>query len=133
MLSKTSKEIVKDVDRASNSADIELLLKKYQEKTQKDFIQKYAETKIAVISSKVTILAYLFALMALIAATILSISLSYYDEFYNNIRNLNEFMLVVLIIFFIMSLILFVSKLFEKDVLEDIILAIQEDKMAIQE
>lgn len=134
MVSKISQNIMKDVDGVSNSAGIESLLQKYQKKPQKDFIQKYAETKIAVNSSKVTILAYLFALMAVIAATILSISLSFYTEYYKNIENLNEFMLIILCIFFTLSLILFIYKLLDKkDILEDIIIAIQDDKLAIEE
>ena len=92
MASKISQNIMKDVDGVGNSTDIESLLHKYQEKPQKDFIQKYAETKIAVISSKVTKLAYLFALMAVIVASMLSISLSLYPEYYKDIRNFNEFM-----------------------------------------
>jgi hypothetical protein len=133
MVSKISQTIMEDVDGVSNSADIESLLQKYQKKPQKDFIQKYAETKIAVNSSKVTILAYLFALMAVIAATILSISLTLNAEYYKEIRIFSTFMVIALIIVFILTLILFILQLSKKDILEDIIIAVQDDKLAIQE
>lgn len=87
MLSESAKNITKDVDNVRKNTDIESLLQKYHEKPQRDFIQKYAETKIASVGSRVTNLAYLLTLLTAIVSIMLSVSLFFYPEGFKNLSH----------------------------------------------
>ena len=112
MVSKISQNIMEDVDGVRKNTDIESLLQKYQEKSQKEFIQKYVETKIAVNSYKVTKWSYLFALVAVITASMLSI----YPVSFNVNRNSNVFLFLAFFLLLIPTLIILIQELSKKDI-----------------
>ena len=80
MLSKKADEIVKAVKETRTDDKIEDLLKKYRDKPEKEFIQKYAETEIAVRSLNVTSLAYFVALILFVIAILVSILINKYPD-----------------------------------------------------
>ena len=54
MASDLANKIIEDIKNVHKHEDIEHLLQAYPDKSDRDFIQKYAETEIAVSSSKIT-------------------------------------------------------------------------------
>ena len=59
MVSEKSKCIMKGIDNVRKHTDIECLLRNHHSEPEKDFIQKYAETKMAaIIVTNITFLTY---------------------------------------------------------------------------
>ena len=136
MLSNLAEEIKKAV-KETRTDDIGDLLKKYDDKSERDFIQKYAETEIAVFSKNVTILSYLFACAAICALTPLNILLALYpDNYKQTYGDLILPLILLFLIIFIPLIILIYYKLFfgkKSDTLEQIILEIEDaDKLTMQ-
>ena len=134
MLSHRAKNIIKDVGNVQKNIDINPLLQKYPEKFEKDFIQKYIETKISFFGNKITRLSFLFALLAIISATILNVSLLLYSEFVQPYTLLYDIALIIFLLLFAFVMFFYVKELAEKNVLEEIIIAIEDDdKLTIKE
>lgn len=134
MLSDRAKNIIKDVGNLHKNTDIKFFLQKY-DKLERDFIQKYVETKIAFFSIKIAHLAYLFSLLAVILSIVLSISLFFYPEYCQKYKFLYTFLLIVLCILFFIVFYLLIKELTKKNnVFEDIIISIEDDdKLIIDE
>ena len=134
MLSPRAKNIIKDVNNVQKNIDINSLLQKYPEKFEKDFIQKYIETKISFFGNKITRLSFLFALLAIISATILNVSLLLYSEYVQQYKLFYDIALIIFLILFAFVMFFYVKELAEKNVLEEIIIAIEDDdKLTIKE
>ena len=134
MLSHRAKNIIEDVDNVQNDIDIKYLLQKYPEKFEKDFIQKYIETKISFFSNKITRLSFIFALLTIISATILNVSLLLYSEYVQQYKLLYNIGLIISLAFFAFVMFFYVKEFAEKNVLEEIIIAIEDDdKLSIKE
>lgn len=139
MLSKHAEDIKKAINNVRESTDIESLLEKYDKKYQRVYIQKYAETKIAIFSSKLAYLAFLFAILAVIVTTMQSISLLLISpEDFQKYKPLYFVMFIIFLICFIVTLYLYITKLlgkkniFEKiseKEFENIIVAIEAEKL----
>ena len=139
MLSKHAEDIKKAINNVRESTDIESLLEKYDKKYQRVYIQKYAETKIAIFSSKLAYLAFLFAILAVIVTTMQSISLLLISpEDFQKYKPLYFVMFIIFLICFIITLYLYITKLlgkkniFEKiseKEFENIIVAIEAEKL----
>jgi hypothetical protein len=127
MLSEHANEIIKDIDNFhKNRINIDFLLQKYDEKSERDFIQKYAETKIAVLG----VYALLFALISAIIAIILAIGLSsIYIEPFMADKDLYNVVLIILFILYVWVAYLFFYRLYKGDPLEKIIIEIEDINM----
>lgn len=137
-LSEKGDELKKEIDAVlcgDTDTDIkELLQLQYRSDSDKDFIQKYAETQMAFISAQITFVAYLSA--ALIALIGVAISL---------ILNVDILLVLVGVLVIIVACILFFlfrfnyPKFFSKiytikiHILKDIIIAVQDSKLETQE
>jgi len=123
MLSKKADEIVKAVKETHTDDKIEDLLKNH-DKPEKEFIQKYAETEIAVRSLKVTSVAYFVALILFVFAILVSILINKYPDHFEN-----YFMFTIVgYIIILICLICYVIKIvFEREPLQKIIIAIEDD------
>lgn len=126
MLSRRAREIIKDVDNIQKDTCAMPLLLKY-DSSEKKFIQKYIETKIAFIGNKITSLAFIFAELSIIVAIMISVSLFLYPEYHQNFKPLYTVALVILFIISIISICLYVKVLFGKDMLKELIIAIEDD------
>ena len=126
MLSRSAKAIIEDVDQIQKDACIEPLLLKY-DGLEKKFIQKYIETKIAFFGNKITSLAFIFGELSIIIAIMISVSLFLYPEYHQNLKQVYTVALVILFMFSIILVCLYVKVLFDKNVLKDIIIAIEDD------
>lgn len=131
MLSEKSKCIKKDIDTVREHTDIECLLRNYHSEPEKDFIQKYAETKMATVSYNLTFFTHAFALLAFIAAAALGVFL-----LGNQIPEIISIYFWSLISMFIITaaILWFVYiKKIKVNYLEAIIIAVQDAKFATQE
>lgn len=126
------KDIRKDIDKIdkpwplswNKQGQIHGLLRKYKEDMQKEYIQKYVETKIAIYASKTTYLSYLFGLLALIfTAYVVNATLPEP----NTTIHTSIFVLLVIILLYI-SYISF-NMIFGYDPNKDIIISIEEEKL----
>lgn len=134
MLSCRAENIIKDVDNVQKDIiDIKYLLQNYPDKFERDFIQKYIETKKSFFGNKITDLSFILALLAIVSTTILNYSLFLYSEYVQQYKFLYEYGLIIFIFFFVCLMIFYVKKHFEKNVFEDIIIAIEDDKLSIKE
>ena len=122
MLSDQAENIIKDVKNIRTEG-IKDLLKKYPERPQRDFIQKYAETEIAVRSMKVTFLAYMLALILFVVTVGLSIAfIAFTDSYAQNFGIL----IIGTIVIFVGLIYYFKKILSEKEPLQYIIIAIED-------
>ncbi|MCD4840758.1 MAG: SoxR reducing system RseC family protein [Methanosarcinales archaeon] len=122
MLSDQAENIIKDVKNIRTKG-IKDLLKKYPERSQRDFIQKYAETEIAVRSMKVAFLAYMLALILFVVTVGLSIAfITFTDSYVQNFGIL----IIGTIVIFVGLIYYFIKILSEKVPLQDIIIAIED-------
>lgn len=126
MLSKRANEIIHDINNVrKRRKNIDFLLRKYHEKPEKEFIQKYAETQIAIFG----VIAYLFTIVATIITLMLTIAFSIFPKNFEAYRDIYGVVLIVLFIFFVIFLYLFYNKLFKKDIFEEIIIKIEDVNM----
>lgn len=102
------------------------LLKKYRDTSQRDFIQKYAETEIAVESFELTKLSYIFASIALVLAVVIPNMQATNSEPFK----LSFYYIGVIFVFILFGYL--VWSIFEKKPLKDIIIAIEADKLISQ-
>ena len=124
MLSKKADEIVKAVKETRTDDKIEDLLKKYRDKPEKEFIQKYAETEIAVRSLNVTSLAYFVALILFVIAILVSILINKYPDSFEKFFVFTIIGYITILIY----LVYYAKKIvFEKEPLQKIIIAIEDD------
>lgn len=126
MLSRHAKEIDEDVDNIHKDACAMPLLLKY-DRLEKKCIQKYIETKIVFIGNKITLLAFIFAELSIIVAIMISMSLILYPGYHRNFNQLYTVALAILFIFSIILVCLYIKVLFEKKVLKELIIAIEDD------
>lgn len=132
MLSEHADEIINDINRVrKKEKNIEFLLQKYYEKEEKDFIQKYIETKIVSLSLKDARMIN----MAFFSLAIISLILSLASIlFFDSIKTRETVFSIILVLYFIL-LILIVCKfikeyIFGKDnIYEKIILEIEDSNM----
>jgi purine-cytosine permease-like protein len=100
MLSEHAKEIIKDVDNVRKKRiNIDCLLQKYHEKPEKNFIQKYAETQIAIVG----VIAYWAAAIVVIPSFILTIAIFFYPDIIKESKPLYDGLLVILFIVYIVA------------------------------
>ena len=123
MLSKKADEIVKAVKETRTDDKIEDLLEKYHEKPEKEFIQKYAETEIAVRSLKVTSSAYLVALILFVIAIIMSILINKYPDSNGKyfVITISGYFIILIYLFYYLRKIVY-----EKEPHQKIIIAIED-------
>ena len=134
MLSSRANNVTEDVDNVQKNRDIESLLQKYPDKLERDFIQKYIETKIAFFSNKITRVSFIFSLLAIAVALILNITLFLYPEYPQQYKPFYKLGLIILLIFPPIVMYLLFKEIGKKNVLEDIIVAIEDDdKLSIKE
>lgn len=77
MLSEHANKIIKDVNKVRKKRmDIDCLLQKYHEKPEQDFIQKYAETRIAAVG----IFSYWLSVMAFSISIALTLAIFYFED-----------------------------------------------------
>ena len=123
MLSKKADEIVKAVKETRTDDKIEDLLKNH-DKPEKEFIQKYAETEIAVRSLNVTSLAYFVALILFVIAILVSILINKYPDSFEKFFVFTIIGYIIILIY----LVYYAKKIvFEKEPLQKIIIAIEDD------
>jgi len=131
MSSEHANEIIKDINEVrKNLINIDCLLNKYHEKSEKDFIQKYAETEIACSSKNITTIAFLFSIASIIIAVI-ALGPSLFPESFKPYLLLFGIILLVYLIAFILIVIRIMQYLFfpRKDIFKDIIIEIQANNM----
>jgi len=121
---------MKGIDNVRKHTDIECLLRNHHSEPEKDFIQKYAETKMAAVSNEFAKITHGFALLAFIAAAMLGVFLSGNQN--PEIRPIYFWSLVFMFII-IAAILLFVYKKRNVNWLEAIIIAVQDAKFATQE
>lgn len=135
MLSPEAEKIIKEVNDCKKGTDIDSLLKNFATKPEKEFIQKYAETEIAVIGG---VDAFVFAIITGIVAIMLSVALFSYQEnfkgcgtLYDVVRFLYALLLLILIIIYFYALYFIIknSKLFKINVFKEIIYEIEDNNM----
>jgi len=120
-----AEEIIKAVDNVEQK-NIGSLLQKY-EQPEKDFIQKYVETKIAIVGVD----AFLFTIITGIMSIILFAFSIYFDK-YNTISVcgfLYWFLLLILVSLYLLFGYPFIIKLIKNDVYEKIIIEIEVSNM----
>lgn len=130
MLSPLGKKITKDVDDVINNKNIKSLLQKYPDKFEREFIQKYAEIKMAFFSSKFTLTALYFALLSIALAIILSFSLVLYPDDVQKSKSYIEFIFKLWLFVSFILMYLCIRGLYTKNLLDyfkDIIFAIEDD------
>lgn len=122
MSSKKAREIKKAVKetRTDNIGD---LLKKYDDKSERDFIQKYAETEIAVRSMKIASLSYLLALILFVVAVGFNVAIVTFPDSYK--QNYGFFMIGIIVTFAYL-IYEFIKIVYEKVPLQNIIIEIED-------
>lgn len=102
------------------------LLKKYRDTSERDFIQKYAETEIAVGSFELTNLSYIFALFALVLVVVIpNMPATNSEAFKSSFYYIGVIFVISLFGYLVWSI-------FEKNTLKYIIYAIEADKLISQ-
>jgi hypothetical protein len=122
LYSERANRIIKDIER-THKKEIRTLLKKYPSDKDRDFIQKYVETQIAVGSLYVTLVSYIFALIAIVSAVLIATSPPNPKSILIPFYTIALIVLVLLLIWF-----LFIYK----RRMEYIIIAIESDKLTSQ-
>ena len=123
MLSDIAENIKKEIEKI-RTEEVGDFLKKYPCKPQRDFIQKYAETEIAIRSLKITKYAYIFALIAFLVAISLSSALIFSSTV----------AIIVIIIFIVLLIIIANYLIYRKEPLQHIIIAIEDaDKLTVND
>lgn len=132
MLSEHAKKIIKDIDDVyKKKSNIDCLLREYDKKSERDFIQKVAETEIAYLGKKLTWLALLFSIIALFIGVVGTLGLSLFPDSFKPYLILY----VIIIILYFIALLYFgyilLKDLFfpKKDIFKDIIIEIEADNM----
>ncbi|VVB86726.1 Uncharacterised protein [uncultured archaeon] len=132
MPSAHANKIIKDIDNVLEKKidiDLDSLLQKYHEKPERDFIQKYAETKIAFVGVK----AYWFAILTTIFTVILTIGLYFFPENWKDYKNLYGFiyaiLVLILIVLYFYVLYKFIISSIGNNKFEQIIIRIEDINM----
>jgi hypothetical protein len=133
MVSKYADEINKAIDNVLKDGNVEQLLRDYLSDTDRNYIQKYAETKITIISANLTLIASLASIVFFCAAVIMSIMLtkgSGNDFFFDSRYTASLITLMIIVFYFLIS---------EKSpkqkkikIFEKIIIAIEDEKLTSQ-
>ncbi len=132
MLSEHANKIIKDIDNVrKEKKDIDCLLQKYHEKSEIDFIQKYAETEIGYSSKKLAWLALLLSLVALIIGVVGTLGLSLFLDNFKPYLNLFAYIIIIYSIALFVILYIFIKDLFfsGKDIFKEIIIEIEAINM----
>ena len=125
MLSDKAEIIIKNVKNIRTEG-IKDLLEDYPERPQRDFIQKYAETEIAVCSLTMTILAYTLALILFVVSVGLNIVFVAFSDYGVQHLAFFEIRIIVPILVIVVLIYFFNKHLSEKKLLQDIIIAIED-------
>jgi hypothetical protein len=126
MLSEHANKIIQDVNEVRKKRiDLKCLLQKYHEKPELDFIQKYAETRIAAVG----ISSYWVFVMAFSISIALTIAIFYFEDEMKASINIYRFVFIIASISYIIALVKFSGNVFKRDIFEEIIIEIEDKNM----
>ncbi len=126
MLSEHANKIIKDVNEVrKNRMDIERLLKNYHKKPCLDFIQKYAETQIAIVG----VFSYWVSVMALSISIALTLAIFYFEEQMKASIKIYSLVFIIFVVAYIIALVKFFVLSVKRDIFERIILEIEDKNM----
>ncbi|HEY9206848.1 MAG TPA: hypothetical protein VIO58_13115 [Candidatus Methanoperedens sp.] len=127
-------EIKQDVEKiVKGKMDICTLLKKFTSVSSRNFIQKYVETELNDYNSKLGKISYVVALFAVVLTPLQSLMSIYYPQFYEQHKQVTLIFILVFAIAIVFLFLWIVKIPNEKNILKNIIMAIEEDKLKGEE
>ena len=119
MLSEHANKIIKDIDKVRKKRmNIDYLLQKYHEKPERDFIQKYAETKIA----NVGVIAYWATVSLAFLSFMVTITFFFYENEIKGYKSVYDGIIIIFCLGYLFAsynlYIAYKGNIFEKIIIE---------------